>query len=127
MSVYVSQAYTPIRPAHSGVVVVAVAAPILAPDGRMLGVLAVEYSLEAIQKLASQAAKAQDIQLLITDQAGVLVAGPRQALPALTSVRENPRVAARWTAGPCSPRTSAASTGRRCSRPRSPSRASAGR
>jgi two-component system, sensor histidine kinase and response regulator len=88
---YVSQAYTPTMRDVSRAV--AVAAPILSTDGkRMFGILAVVYSLDAIQKFAQEAAEAQDIRLLITDQAGVLVADHGRKLYALTSLREDPRV-----------------------------------
>ncbi|MDF5758948.1 hybrid sensor histidine kinase/response regulator [Spongiactinospora sp. TRM90649] len=86
---YVSQAYTP--PLRSRAV--AVAAPVPAADGAGLaGVLAVVYSLDAIQDFASEAARAQEMRLLITDQAGVLVADYRRKLVALTSLREDFRV-----------------------------------
>ncbi|MEV0237644.1 response regulator [Nonomuraea sp. NPDC050786] len=88
---HVSQAYTPTMVGVSRAV--AVAAPILSADGkRMLGILAVVYSLDAIQDFAKEAAEAQDIRLLITDRAGVLVADPDRKLLALTSLREDPRV-----------------------------------
>ncbi|TDE34468.1 hybrid sensor histidine kinase/response regulator [Nonomuraea mesophila] len=88
---HVSQAYTPTMVGVSRAV--AVAAPIPSADGeRMLGILTVVYSLDAIQKFAEQAANAQGIRLLITDQAGVLVADPGRKLYALTSLREDPRV-----------------------------------
>jgi len=87
----VSEAYTPAMMGISRAV--AVAAPIPRPDGQGLtGVLAVIYSLAAIQDFASQAADAQGMRLLITDQAGVLVADPARKLYALTSLREDPRV-----------------------------------
>jgi signal transduction histidine kinase/DNA-binding response OmpR family regulator/HPt (histidine-containing phosphotransfer) domain-containing protein len=88
---YVSQAYTP----NMGDVsrAVAVAAPVLdEQSGRVRGVMAVVYSLEAIQTFAREAADAQGIRLLITDQTGVLVADPGRAFDALTSLREDPRV-----------------------------------
>ncbi|MFI7637952.1 response regulator [Nonomuraea sp. NPDC049400] len=88
---HVSQAYTPTMVGVSRAV--AVAAPIPSADGkRMLGILAVVYSLDAIQEFAKEAAEAQEIQLLITDRAGVLVADPDRKLLALTSLREDPRV-----------------------------------
>ncbi|MEV6862252.1 response regulator [Streptosporangium subroseum] len=88
---YVSQAYTPTMRGVSRAV--AVAAPIPAADGgELLGVLAVVYSLDAIQDFTSQAAEAQGIRLLITDQSGVLVADPWRKVYALTSLREDPRV-----------------------------------
>ncbi|MGI5291460.1 response regulator [Nonomuraea polychroma] len=93
---YVSQAYTPTMRDLSRAVAVAV--PIPSADGkRMLGILTVVYSLDAIQRFAKDAAEAQDIQLLITDQAGVLVADPGRTLYALTSLREDPRVDAALT------------------------------
>ncbi|TMS00532.1 hybrid sensor histidine kinase/response regulator [Nonomuraea basaltis] len=88
---HISQAYTPTMKDMSRAV--AVAAPIPSADGkRMLGILAVIYSLDAIQKFAEEAADAQNIQLLITDRAGVLIADPGRKLYALTSLREDPRV-----------------------------------
>ncbi|MFI9837755.1 response regulator [Nonomuraea sp. NPDC051941] len=88
---HISQAYTPTMIDVSRAV--AVAAPIPSADGkRMLGILAVVYSLDAIQEFAKEAAEAQDIRLLITDRAGVLVADPGRKLLALTSLREDPRV-----------------------------------
>ncbi|MEV1178805.1 ATP-binding protein, partial [Nonomuraea sp. NPDC049784] len=88
---HISQAYTPTMVGVSRAV--AVAAPIPSADGkRMLGILAVVYSLDAIQEFAKEAAEAQDIRLLITDRAGVLVADPDRKLLALTSLREDPRV-----------------------------------
>ncbi|MFG1704335.1 response regulator [Nonomuraea sp. M3C6] len=88
---HVSQAYTPTMDGVSRAVAVAV--PIPSEDGeRMIGILTVVYSLDAIQTFAKQAAEAQDIRLLITDQAGVLVADPGRTLYALTSLREDPRV-----------------------------------
>ncbi|MDP4506830.1 hybrid sensor histidine kinase/response regulator [Nonomuraea turcica] len=88
---YVSQAYTPTMRDLSRAVAVAV--PIPSADGkRMIGILTVVYSLDAIQRFAKDAAEAQDIRLLITDQAGVLVADPGRQLYALTSLREDPRV-----------------------------------
>ncbi|MET7337621.1 response regulator [Nonomuraea sp. NPDC005650] len=88
---HISQAYTPTMVDVSRAV--AVAAPVLSADGRrMLGILAVVYSLDAIQEFAKEAAEAQDIRLLITDRAGVLVADPGRKLLALTSLREDPRV-----------------------------------
>ncbi|MGW7483238.1 ATP-binding protein [Nonomuraea muscovyensis] len=88
---YISQAYTPPMPGVSRAI--AAAAPVSSADGKsLLGVVAVVYSLDAIQDLASQAADAQGIRLLITDQAGVLVADPGRKLYALTSLREDPRV-----------------------------------
>jgi signal transduction histidine kinase/HPt (histidine-containing phosphotransfer) domain-containing protein/ActR/RegA family two-component response regulator len=88
---YVSQAYTPDMGEVSRAV--AVAAPVLdRHSGRLRGVLAVVYSLEAIQTFAREAADAQGIRLLITDQTGVLVADPKRVFEALTSLREDPRV-----------------------------------
>lgn len=88
---YVSQAYTPTMQGVSRAV--AVAAPIpAAGGGGPIGILAVVYSLDAIQDFASQAANAQEIRLIITDQSGVLVADPGRQLYALTSLREDPRV-----------------------------------
>ncbi|MCW2903335.1 MAG: hybrid sensor histidine kinase/response regulator, partial [Streptosporangiaceae bacterium] len=88
---YVSQAYTPNMRNVSRAV--AVAAPVLEEhSGRLRGVLAVVYSLEAIQTFAREAADAQGIRLLITDQTGVLVADPKRVFDALTSLREDPRV-----------------------------------
>ncbi|WP_245899228.1 hybrid sensor histidine kinase/response regulator [Nonomuraea indica] len=88
---YISQAYTPPMPGVSRAI--AAAAPVSSADGKsLLGVVAVVYSLDAIQDLASQAAEAQGIRLLITDQSGVLVADPGRKLYALTSLREDPRV-----------------------------------
>nr|SBO95264.1 Phosphate regulon transcriptional regulatory protein PhoB (SphR) [Nonomuraea gerenzanensis] len=88
---HVSQAYTPTMVGVSRAV--AVAAPIPSADGlRMLGMFTVVYSLDAIQEFAEDAADAQDIRLLITDRAGVLVADPGRKLFALTSLREDPRV-----------------------------------
>ncbi|WP_043620080.1 hybrid sensor histidine kinase/response regulator [Nonomuraea candida] len=88
---HVSQAYTPTMVGVSRAV--AVAAPIPSADGTaMLGMLTVVYSLDAIQEFAEEAANAQDIRLLITDKAGVLVADPGRQLYALTSLREDPRV-----------------------------------
>ncbi|MEO3868672.1 response regulator [Nonomuraea sp. B12E4] len=88
---HVSQAYTPTMEDVSRAVAVAV--PIPSENGeRMVGVLTVVYSLDAIQKFAKEAAEAQHIRLLITDQAGVLVADPGRTLYALTSLREDPRV-----------------------------------
>ncbi|MEV0346813.1 response regulator [Nonomuraea sp. NPDC050680] len=88
---YISQAYTPTMRGVSRAV--AAAAVIPSADGKsVLGVLAVVYSLDAIQDFASQAAEAQGIRLLITDQSGVLVADPGRKLYALTSLREDPRV-----------------------------------
>lgn len=88
---HVSQAYTPTMVGVSRAV--AVAAPIPSADGtRMLGMLTVVYSLDAIQQFAEEAADAQDIRLLITDKAGVLVADPGRKLLALTSLREDFRV-----------------------------------
>ncbi|MFC7108239.1 ATP-binding protein [Nonomuraea rubra] len=88
---HVSQAYTPTMVGVSRAV--AVAAPIPSADGtRMLGMFTVVYSLDAIQEFAEDAAEAQDIRLLITDKAGVLVADPGRKLFALTSLREDPRV-----------------------------------
>ncbi|SEG97052.1 Signal transduction histidine kinase [Nonomuraea solani] len=88
---HVSQAYTPTMVGVSRAV--AVAAPIPSADGaRMLGMLAVVYSLDAIQEFAEEAADAQGIRLLITDRAGVLVADYNRKLYALTSLREDPRV-----------------------------------
>ncbi|HEX4817584.1 MAG TPA: response regulator [Nonomuraea sp.] len=88
---HVSEAYTPTLRDVSRAV--AVAAPILDADGkRMHGILAVVYSLDAIQEFAEEAANAQEIRLLITDRAGVLVADPGRKLYALTSLREDPRV-----------------------------------
>ncbi|WP_326821115.1 hybrid sensor histidine kinase/response regulator [Streptosporangium sp. NBC_01756] len=88
---HVSQAYTPTMRGVSRAV--AVAAPIPAADGgEPPGILAAVYSLDAIQDFASQAAEAQGIRLLITDQSGVLVADPGRKVYALTSLREDRRV-----------------------------------
>ncbi|MFC4007312.1 response regulator [Nonomuraea purpurea] len=88
---HVSQAYTPTMIGVSRAV--AVAAPVPSADGkRMIGIITVVYSLSAIQQFAEEAADAQGIRLLITDQAGVLVADPGRKLYALTSLREDPRV-----------------------------------
>lgn len=88
---HVSQAYTPTMGDVSRAV--AVAAPIMSADGvRMFGMLAIVYSLDAIKAFAEEAANAQDIRLLITDKAGVLVADPGRQVYALTSLREDFRV-----------------------------------
>ncbi|MFG1968548.1 response regulator [Nonomuraea fuscirosea] len=88
---HVSQAYTPTMGDVSRAV--AVAAPIMSADGvRMFGMLALVYSLDAIKAFAEEAANAQDIRLLITDKAGVLVADPGRQVYALTSLREDFRV-----------------------------------
>ncbi|MEV0612478.1 response regulator [Nonomuraea sp. NPDC050404] len=88
---HISQAYTPTMVGVSRAV--AVAAPIPSADHtRMLGMLTVVYSLDAIQEFAEEAADAQDISLLITDKAGVLIADPGRKLYALTSLREDLRV-----------------------------------
>ncbi|GAA4221005.1 hypothetical protein GCM10023075_08340 [Streptosporangium album] len=88
---HVSQAYTPTMRGVSRAVAVAVPIP-AADGGELLGILAAVYSLDAIQDFASQAAEAQGIRLLITDQSGVLVADPGRKVYALTSMREDPRV-----------------------------------
>ncbi|WP_267898040.1 hybrid sensor histidine kinase/response regulator [Spongiactinospora gelatinilytica] len=97
---YVSQAYTPPR---GRIRAVAVAAPVPKAGGiGIAGILVVVYSLEAIQDFTYEAARAQGIRLLITDQAGVLVADYGRKLVGLTSLREDPRVDAalagrRWS------------------------------
>ncbi len=86
---YVSEAYQTALAGHP--LVVAVADYVRAPDGRPVGVLAAIYSLDAIRSYADQIARAQGIELQVTDQRGTLLsAGGGQGL---VSLRADPRVA----------------------------------
>ena len=93
---YVSEAY---RTAIAGnPLVVAAAAMVRAVGGddagRPLGVLAVVYTLDAINGFAEQLARAQGVNLTITDQRGTVLVGPTANADAgaFTSAAADPRV-----------------------------------
>jgi PAS domain S-box-containing protein len=94
---YVSEAYETAATGHARVVAAAV--QIRAPStkgkpGRLVGVLVAGYELDSIQRFVSQFSAAQGMRLTVTDQRGVLVAGPGASPRGLHSRRDDPLVAA---------------------------------
>lgn len=86
---YVSEAYQSALTGHP--LVVSVADYIYGPDGRRVGILAGFFSLDVIQAFSADIARAQGIDLMVTDRVGTLLTtgGGRR----LTSVAGDPRVA----------------------------------
>jgi signal transduction histidine kinase/DNA-binding response OmpR family regulator len=87
---YVSRAYVSQATGHPRVVAVAV--PVRAQDGTELAIVVAAYSLAHIQHVAD-GLMSQGVQLTVTDQRGVVLAGPA-AGSGLVSLRRNPQVAA---------------------------------
>ena len=89
---YVSTAFIAARAGHPRSV--GIAAPVRAPDGHLLGVLAVGYRLDGIRAFAERIGRAQHVRLTVTDRSGVLLAGPRSVATGLPSGAADPTVAA---------------------------------
>ncbi len=94
---YVSRAYETAIEGHQLVVAVGtyVRAPAVGGEpGRPLGILAVTYRLDALQRFAGDVARAQGGGLTLTDQAGVVLATPGGAPTSLVSLGEDASVSA---------------------------------
>ncbi len=94
---YVSEAYQ--SAAAGSPRVVAAAVPVRARSGdgqhgQVIGILVAALSTNTIQAFTEDFARAQGVQLTITDQRGVLVAAPGAAPMDLASRRDDPAVAA---------------------------------
>ena len=90
---YVSEAYTTAIAREDRVV--AAASVVRDPDsGRVLGIIAAVYDVQAIQRFSDEVAEAQGVSLRITDQRGVVVAAPRADGRALVSAAAEPGVSA---------------------------------
>jgi PAS domain S-box-containing protein len=89
---YVSAAFIAARPGHPRAV--GIAAPVRDHQGRVLGVLAVGYRLDGIQAFADRLARAQRVDLTVTDRSGILLAGADNTRDGLPSALGDPRVAA---------------------------------
>ncbi|GAA4263347.1 hypothetical protein GCM10022255_107080 [Dactylosporangium darangshiense] len=87
---FVSAAYVPTFPDARRAV--AVVAPIRDSARTTVALLAVAYSLDALQDFAGRIATAQGIELLITDQTGVVVARPDRDVSLIVSMIEDRRV-----------------------------------
>ena len=93
---YVSEAYVSQARGHPRVVAIAAPVRSISGDGSKgprRGVLVVAYAIDTIQDFARTFALTRGTVLRITDQRGVLVAGPSLVGGQLTSVRRDPRVA----------------------------------
>jgi len=95
---YVSEAYRTAIVGTPLVVAAAVLVRVAGGDGsgRPLGILAVVYTLDAISEFADELARAQDVQLTITDQRGTVLVGrtANTGASALTTAAADPRVRA---------------------------------
>ncbi|GAC1531280.1 MAG: hypothetical protein NVS3B12_07010 [Acidimicrobiales bacterium] len=95
---YVSEAY---QTAITGSpLVVAVATYLRAPDGRRLGILAVTYTLDTLQRFTQQLSVTQGVDLTVTDQHGTLLTTPGSPVTALVSRRDDPGVRAAMAGRP---------------------------
>jgi PAS domain S-box-containing protein len=90
--VYVSGAYLAATPGNPRAI--GIAAPVRDNSGQVVGIIAVGYRLDGIRAFADRLARAQDVQLTVTDQAGVILAGVGSARTGLPSLASDPRVAA---------------------------------
>ncbi|MEA2685728.1 MAG: hypothetical protein QOE93_923, partial [Actinomycetota bacterium] len=92
---YISEAHRSDLPGHPYVVAVTVLVRASGdPVGPPLGILGVVYPVDNIKAFADGLAKAQGIQLTITDQRGVVLAGraPSDEADGLVSATSDPRV-----------------------------------
>ena len=90
---YVSRVYK--TKATGGGLVVAVAAPIRSADGaNVVGLLVAGYRVDSLQAFVDRFASAQGVDLLVTDQAGTLVAAPGRAQTNIVDLHRDPDVAA---------------------------------
>jgi signal transduction histidine kinase/CheY-like chemotaxis protein len=88
---YVSEAYK--TQAAGRPLVVAVAAPVRARDGDLVGLVVAAYSLRHLQRLSNELASTQkDLELEVTDQHGRLVASTGAAPSRIVFRRSDPRV-----------------------------------
>jgi PAS domain S-box-containing protein len=91
---YVSEAYVSAITGNPRVI--AVAAPVPAPDGsgRTVGILVSAYDVTALEQFVDGFAKVQGIGVVTTDQRGVVVAAPGGLAPGLVSATGDARVRA---------------------------------
>jgi signal transduction histidine kinase/DNA-binding response OmpR family regulator len=73
-AVYISEAYE--SQATGAPLVVAAAAPVRATTGDNVGIVVAGFSLDDVQRFVEDFAKAQQVDLFVTDQRGTIVAGP---------------------------------------------------
>ena len=79
--------------------VIAAAVKIVSPDGITLGVLAATYTLATLQSYVADVARAQRVDLLVTDQAGAVVADPGGEPQSILSLATDSRVRAALAGG----------------------------
>ncbi len=94
---YISEAYESAATNHPRVVAAAVNMRIPSGEsgrGRNAGILVAAYGVETVQAFVEDFARAQNINLTVTDQRGVLVAAPGANPSGLISMRADPAVAA---------------------------------
>ena len=89
---YVSSAFVAARFGHPRAI--GISAPIRDAHGRVLAVLAVGYRLDGIRTFGDRLAAAQKVELTVTDQSSVILAGGDAAPSGLPSAAADPRVAA---------------------------------
>lgn len=89
--VYISESYQ--SQATGRPQVVAVAAPVMTvgPQPRRIGIVVAAYDVAHLQRLTVEAARAQGLDVEVTDQRGVAIASHRGPL---TSMRDDPLIAA---------------------------------
>ncbi|MDQ1675424.1 MAG: hypothetical protein QOC93_568 [Actinomycetota bacterium] len=90
--VYVSTAY--VAAVEGNPRAIGIAVPVWGEAGQVVGVLAVGYRLDGVRAFTGELARAQHVQLTITDRAGVVLAGAGSASTGMPSVADDPRVAA---------------------------------
>ena len=87
---YVSEALVGRSPGSP--LAVSVAAPVRDPDGHMVAIIVVGYTLAKLQGFAATFATNQGVDITVTDQAGVVIAQPGAAPTRLVSRVTDPRV-----------------------------------
>ncbi len=72
---------------------ISIAAPVRGTDGRTTAIIVVGYTLERFQRFVDDFAAEQDVDLTVTDQAGVVIARPGPAPTTLEALTADRRVA----------------------------------
>lgn len=73
---------------------IAVATPVQAQSGRLLGIMVVGYTLDDLQAFVRRFARNQGVDVTVTDQAGVVIGLPNATPRSLTSSKADRRVRA---------------------------------
>jgi signal transduction histidine kinase/CheY-like chemotaxis protein len=92
---YVSELYR--TQAKGEALVVAAAAPVLASDGRHVGILVAAYDVAYLREVSAGLEDAQNVKLRVTDSRGIVVISGTEVPAGLESARDDPRVRAALT------------------------------